>query len=128
MAGSYYVQGTTKLLLDIASADTADDTLLDALGALADQHIDNILKIHDEKIPNISTNVLNDIIMAANYYTAHLYKKRIHDNDSAQVHLDEFQIIIDGIIADRDVTGNTYTVDRHNSRFSDRHTFALWVD
>jgi len=128
MAGSYYVQATTKLLLDIASADTADDTLLDALGALADQHIDNILKIHDEKIPNISTNVLNDIIMAANFYTASLYKGRREQPTEAQYWQDQFQKVIDGIIEERAVDGNTYTVDRHNSRFSNRHTFALWAD
>ena len=128
MAGSYYVQATTKTLLDIASGDTADYTLLDTLGALADQHIDNIMKKHDEKIPNVSTNVLNDIIMAANYYTAYLYKMRREQPESAQLHLDAFQIIIDGMIEERSIEGQSYTVDRHNSRYGQAHEFILTGD
>jgi len=126
MAGSYYVQATVKILVDIASADTADDTLLDTLGALADQHIDNILKKHDEKIPNISTNVLNDIIMAANFYTASLYKGKREQIEEAKYWMDQFNTTIDGIVEERSITGNNYTVERFNSRHGHDHEFALW--
>jgi len=122
------VQTTVKTLLDIASADTADDSLLDTLGALADQHIDNIMLKHDEKIPNTSTNVLNDIIMAANYYTVYLYKTRRDQLDEAKFYLNSFQIIIDGMIEQRSIEGESYTVERHNSRFGHGHEFALWAD
>jgi len=122
------VQATVKTLLDIASADTADDSLLDTLGALADQHIDNIMLKHDEKIPNTSTNVLNDIIMAANYYTVYLYKTRRDQLDEAKFYLNSFQIIIDGMIEQRSIEGESYTVERHNSRFGHGHEFALWAD
>ena len=122
------MQTTVKTLLDIASADTADDSLLDTLGALADQHIDNIMLKHDEKIPNTSTNVLNDIIMAANYYTVYLYKTRRDQLDEAKFYLNSFQIIIDGMIEQRSIEGESYTVERHNSRFGHGHEFALWAD
>ena len=126
MAGSYYVQATTKLLLDIAAADTADDTLLDALGALADQHIDNIMKQHDEKIPWQSTNVLNDAKMAANFYTASLYNKRINNTESAKAWMDSYTETINGIIEDRSIEGNNYVVERFNSRFGRGDIYALW--
>lgn len=126
MAGSYYVQATTKLLLDIAATDTADDTLLNALGALADQHIDNILKKHDEKIPLQSTNVLNDIKMAANFYTASLYKGRREQPEEAKFWKDEFTDTINGIVEERSIEGNNYVVERFNSRFGRGDVFALW--
>ena len=126
MAGSYYTQATVKTLLDIASGDTADDTLLDSLGTLADQHIDNILKKHDEKIPLQSTNVLNDIKMAANFYTASLYKGRREQLEEAKFWKDQYNETIDGIIEERSIEGNNYVVERFNSRFGRGDVFALW--
>ena len=126
MAGSYYVQATTKLLLDIASTDTADDTLLDALGALADQHIDNILRQHDEKIPLQTTNILNDVKMAANFYTAALYKGKREQPEEAKFWKDQYQEAIDGIVEDRSIAANTYIVERFSSRFGRGDVFALW--
>jgi hypothetical protein len=125
VAGSYYTQANAKLLLDIASGDTADDSLLDLLGGVANQHIDNILKKHDEKIPNISTNVLEDIKLAADYYTASLYKGRREQPESAKYWLDQYQIIIDGIIEERSIDGETYIVERHATRHGGHfHQFA----
>ena len=126
MAGSYYVQATVKTLLDIASTDTADDTLLDSLGLLADQHIDNILKKHDEKIPLQSTNVLNDIKMAANFYTVSLYKGRREQLEEAKFWKEQFTETINGIIEERSIEGNNYVVERFNSRFGRGDVFALW--
>jgi hypothetical protein len=126
MAGDYYVQATTKLLLDIAAADTSDDTLLDALGALAGQHIDNILKKHDEKIPLQSTNILDDIKMAANFYTASLYKGRREQPEDAKFWKEQFTETINGIIEKLSIDGNNYVVERFNSRFGRGDVFALW--
>lgn len=111
MAGSYYVQSTVKLLLNINN--TADDTFLDLLGALADQHIDNILKIHDEKIPLQGANVLNDIKMAANFYTASLYKARREDPEMAKHWMGAFDKTIEGIKAERVVENSVYIGERH---------------
>jgi hypothetical protein len=113
LAGSYYVKTTVKLLLNIPTAQTSEDTLLDLLGALADQHIDNILKIHDEKIPLQGANVLNDIIMAANFYTASLYKARREDPEMAKHWMNEFNSTIEGIKAERKVENLAYLVNRH---------------
>lgn len=129
MAGSYYVQSTVKLLLDIASADTSEDSLLDLLGAVADQHIDNILKTHDEKIPLQGANVLNDIKMAANFYTASLYKARREQHESATLWSDKFDSIIQGIIMERKTENSTYMVNRHmtgNITGTHDHYYAEW--
>lgn len=126
MAGSYYVQATAKALLDIEVADTTDDALLDTLGGLADQHIDNILRQHDEKIPLQSTNILNDVKMAANFYVASLYKGRREQKDSAEFWLAMFEKTISGIVEDRSITANNYIVERFSSRFGRGDVFALW--
>lgn len=127
MAGSYYTQANVKLLLGIAAADTADDSLLDLLGGVANQHIDNILRKHDEKIPLQSTNVLEDIKLAADYYTASLYKGQREHPEAAKFWLDQFQIIIDGIVEDREITSETYIVERHGTRSGTHdHYFAEW--
>ena len=128
MAGSYFELANTKLILEIASADTSDDALINALGLLANQHIDNILKIHDEKIPLQGTNVLDDIQMAANWYTASLYKSKRGDMDSAKFFMDHYKDIILGITAERGVEGIPYVVERFNSRFitGQEDIFALW--
>ena len=128
MTGVYYVKTTVKALLDIATADTSDDTLLDLLGGLADKNIDNILKLHDEKIPRQGTNVDNDMKMAANFYTAALYKGRREQPDSAKFWMDQFDKIIDGIKAELKVDNQTYSVERFMGRgtHSHDHYFAEW--
>jgi len=129
MAGSYYVKTTVKSLLDIASADTAEDTLLDLLGGLADKHIDNILKIHDEKIPRQGTNVDNDMKMAANFYATALYKGRREQPDSAKFWMDQFEKVIEGIKAELKVENQTYSVERFMGRGTHPHDhqFAEWA-
>jgi hypothetical protein len=127
MAGSYYVQSTVKLLLNIGN--TADDAFLDLLGGLADQHIDNILKLYDEKIPLQGANVLNDIIMAANFYTASLYKARREDPEMADHWMKEFNGIIDGIKQERQHDNPSYIVERNMGRGHGNthdHYFAEW--
>jgi len=128
MAGSYYVQADTKLLLNIT--DTGDDTLLDNFGLVADQHIDNILEIYDEKIPLQGANVLNDIKMAANFYTAHLYRTHNHDIETAEQYLTQFNNLIHGIQQQRMVDNPVYIAERHmgRGRSGDHdHFFAEWV-
>ena len=129
MAGSYYSQSETKLILNIT--DTGDDTLLDQFGAVANQHIDNILEIYDEKIPLEGTNVLNDIKHAANFYTAHLYRSHNHDIDHANQFLTMFNNIINGIKQQRVVDNPVYTVERHMGRRGGggdhNHYFAEWT-
>ncbi len=128
MAGVYYDQARTKRLLEIASADTSDDTLLDELGLVADQHIDNILKIHDEKIPLQTTNILNDIKQMAALYTAALYKGKRGDDATAKFFMDQFNVLKEGLTLERAVEGQPYIVERFNSRFitGQEDIFALW--
>ena len=128
MAGVYYDQARTKRLLEIASADTSDDTLLDELGLVANQHIDNILLIHDEKIPLQGVNILNDVKQMAVLYTASIYKGKRGDDASAKFFMDQFKVLLDGLALGRAVEGTPYIVERFNSRFitGQEDIFALW--
>ena len=95
---------------------------------MANQHIDNVFKIHDEKIPLQGTNVLNDIKMAANYYTASLYKSKRGDLESATFFRGVFDSIIKGLTDQRAVGGVPYIVERFNSRYISgvEDVYALW--
>jgi len=128
MAGSYYDQDRTKRLLEIATGDTADDTFLDELGAVADQHIDNILLIHDEKIPLQGSNIFNDVKQMAALYTAALYKARRGDDATYKFFLDQFAVLKEGFGLGRAVEAKPYIVERFNSRYHSgaEHEFALW--
>ena len=127
MATSFYTQAKVKRILEIATGDTSDDTFLDELGSAADQHMDNILKIHDEKIPLAGT-LLNDGVTAANFYVAYLYKAKRGDDESAKFFRGIFEEIIEGMTDKLAVDGQPYIVERFNSRFitGQEDIFALW--
>lgn len=129
MASSYYSQAKTKRILEIASADTSDDTFLDELGSAADQHLDNVLKIHDERIQLVSGTILNDTITAANFYTAYLYKLKRGDHETAKAFKEVFKDLLEGLKEQLAVDGMPYTVERFNSRYQTGadEEFALWV-
>ena len=125
---AYYSQAKVKRILEIASGDSSDDTFLDELGSTADQHIDNILAIHDERIILTSGNILNDTIAAANFYVAYIYKLKRGDQETAKA----FKVIFDDLLTSvKDklaVDGQPYLVERFNSRFvtGADDVFALW--
>lgn len=126
MAGSYYELTNTKLLLDIASGDTADDSLLDALGAVANQHIDNLLNKQDERIPLSGSAVLEDIKMAANYYTASLYHARLSNRKLSEYWMNLYNQIIDGVVKDLSFGSVPFIANRFNGRSRTQDAFALW--
>lgn len=127
-ASAYYSQAKTKRILEIASGDTSDDTFLDELGTAADQHIDNVLKIHDERIPLVSGTILNDSITAANYYVAYLYKTKRGDHETAKLFKEISDELLKGLMDRLAVDGQPYIVERFNSRFvtGADDVFALW--
>ncbi len=128
MASSYYSQAKVKRILEIDAADTSDDTFLDELGSAADQHIDNILEIHDERIPLVTGTILNDTITAANFYVAYIYKLKRGDQDTAKAFLSIFNEILASVKDQLAVDGQPYIVERFNSRFvtGADDIFALW--
>lgn len=128
MAGTYYDQDRTKRLLEIATGDSADDTLLDELGLVADQYIDNILIAHDEKIPLTTTNILNDVKEMAALFTASIYKGKRGDQDTSKYFKGLFDILLDGLAFERGITGVPFVVERFNSRYitGQEDIFALW--
>jgi len=128
MASSYYSQAKVKRILEIDATDTSDDTFLDELGTAADQHIDNILAIHDERIPLVAGTILNDTITAANFYVAYLYKLKRGDHDTAKAFLEIFNELLTSVKDKLAVDGQPYIVERFNSRFvtGADDIFALW--
>ena len=128
MAGSYYDQDRTKRLLEILTTDAGDDTFLDELGAVADQHLDNILIAHDEKIPLTGANILNDVKEMAALYTAGLYKGHRGDLETSEFFMKQFGILKNGLAEQRAIEGKPYLVERFNSRYitGQEDIFALW--
>jgi len=80
MAGNYYGINAVKDLLNIEITDTVDDELINRFGAVANQHLDNILKQHDERIPLKVPSILADVKMSANYYVCSLFRGKRGDN------------------------------------------------
>jgi len=125
-ASSLYSQARTKEILNIASGDAADNTELDALGAVSNIHIDNILEQHDEKIPLSGALLTVELIQAACYYTAHLFQGK-RDADTSKLFKDMFTDIINGVIEQRSIEGLSYDVQRFHNRYrSEEDVFRLW--
>jgi hypothetical protein len=101
MAGNYYEINACKDLLNIDVTDTVDDELLNRLGLVANTHIDNILRQHDERIPLKVPNVLADVKMAANYYVCSLFRGKRGDTDSAKFWKEQHLETINGIIMEK---------------------------
>ena len=128
MAGSYYDQDRTKRLLEIATGDAADDTFLDELGAVADQHLDNLLIAHDEKIPLTGSNILNDVKEMAALFTASIFAGKKKDPETAKFFQDLYKDLLDGFAFGKGINDQPYVVERFNSRFitGQEDIFALW--
>ena len=68
--------------------------------------------------------------MAANFYTAHLYRTHNHDIETANQYLTQFNNLIHGIQQQRMVDNPVYLAERHmgRGRGGDHdHFFAEWV-
>ena len=128
MAGSYYDQDRTKRLLEIGTGDAADDTLLDELRAVADQHLDNLLRAHDEKIPLTGSNILNDVKEMAALFTASIFAGKKKDPETAKFFQDLYKDLLDGFAFGKGINDQPYVVERFNSRFitGQEDIFALW--
>ncbi len=129
MAGNYYEINACKDLLNIEITDTADDELLNRLGLMANTHIDNILRQHDERIPLKVPNVMADVKMAANYYVCSLFRGKRGDVDSAKFWKEQHLETINGIIQEKvQDDGHPQVVERFTGRrFSgDSHYLAEW--
>jgi len=128
MAGNYYEINACKDLLNIDNSDTADDELLNRFGLVANQHIDNILKAHDERIPLKVPRVLADVKMAANYYVCSLFRGKRGDADTAKFWLEQHENTINGIVSNLEIEGSPHVVERFTGRrFSgDSHYLADW--
>lgn len=128
MAGNYYELNRTKQLLNIDITDTAEDELLNSFGEVANQHIDNIQRQHDERIPLKIPRVLSDIRMAANFYVCSLYKGKRGDKDVAEFWMNQHKETINGIVSKLGIDGEPQVVERFTGRrFSgDNHYLAEW--
>ncbi len=84
MASNFYQINACKDLLNIEITDTVDDELLNRLGTVANQHMDNILKQHDERIPLKTPSIMADVRMAANYYVCSFFRGKRGDTETAK--------------------------------------------
>lgn len=126
MAGNYYEINACKDLLNIEITDTVDDELLNRLGEASNQHLDNILRQHDERIPLKIPSIMADVKMAANYYTCSVFRGKRSDSDSAKFWLEMFTSTINGVIEDRSIEGLSYDVQRFNDRYRQEDVYRLW--
>ena len=126
MVSSFYSQAKTKEMLNIASGDSAENTELDSLGAVADKHIDNILKQQDERIPLTSGNVTNELVQAAVYYVCAIFRGKRGDMDASKFWQAAFDTIIAGVIEELSIDGLNYDVQRFNDRYRQEDIFQLW--
>ena len=116
MAGNYYEINACKDLLNIDIDDTVEDELLNRFGRVANTHIDNILKAHDERIPLKVPNVLADIKMTANYYVCSLFRGKRGDTDSAKFCMEQSVATINGLIMNLEIDGAPQHVERFSGR------------
>ena len=126
MASNFYGLNKCKQLLNIDVDDTVDDELLNSFGEVANQHIDNILKQHDERIPLKVPNILADVKMSANYYVCSLFRGKRGDTESAKFWKEMFTDVINGVIEERSIEGLPYDVQRFNDRYRQEDVFKLW--
>ena len=126
MASNFFALNGCKQLLNIEIADTVDDEFLTSLGEVSNQHMDNILKQHDERIPLKVPSVLSDVKMAANYYVCSLFRGKRGDSETAKFWKDMFLDTINGVIDERSIDGLSYDVQRFHDRFGQEDIFKLW--
>ncbi len=126
MASNFFAINACKQLLNIEITDTVDDELLTRFGETSNQHLDNILKQHDERIPLKVPSVLADVKMAANYYVCSLFRGKRGDVETAKFWKDMFTDTINGVIEERSIDGLSYDVQRFHDRFGQEDIFKLW--
>jgi len=84
-----------KKELDIDSADTVDDDLLNDYGDKANRKIDNLIFPFKDDIPE-SSNVTEDLKGAAVCYVAYRYKLKTKEFEAAKMYKEEFENILFG--------------------------------
>jgi hypothetical protein len=126
MASDFFGLNKCKQLLNIEVTDTADDELLTSLGEVANKHVDNILKQHDERIPLKVPAIMADVKMSANYYVCSLFRGKRGDVEVAKFWKDFFTDTINGVIENESIEGLSYDVQRFHDRFGQEDVFKLW--
>src|SRR5574338_1260506 len=107
MAGSYYDQDRVKLLLKILSGDTGDDTILDNMGQVADQKLDNFLTTVIPEVP--PETITNDLVEAASYYVCAVYSARNHNKDDEEMWMKLYTDLLNSFSHSGDQKGGTYS-------------------
>ena len=94
---SWYVKTAVKEELEIASGDTADDTLLDNYGARVNRFIDNEISPHITTLP-VTTNLSEALKDAAISGVCAKYRRKNKEFDTANTYKEEFDRIIESVI------------------------------
>ena len=91
----WYSQSDAKSELDIDSADTVDDDLLDDYGDKANRKIDNLIFPFKDDIPE-SADITEDLKGAAVCYVAYRYKLKTKEFEASKMYKEEFENILFG--------------------------------
>ena len=93
----YYSKTDTKAELEIASGDTADDTILDSYGARVNRLIDNEISPYITTLP-IPSNISEALKDAAIAGVCAKYRRKNKEFDTANTYTEEFKMIITSVI------------------------------
>jgi len=94
---SWFVLADVKAELEIATADTADDSLLNDYGSRVNRIIDNKIFPFKDIIPEVAT-LEEDLKDCAIAWCSYKYKRKNEEFDSAREYKVEFDDIIDSVI------------------------------
>ena len=93
----YYSLTDTKEELEIASGDTADDSILNSYGTRVNRFIDNEISPHITTLP-ISSNISEALKDAAIAAVSAKYRRKNKEFDTANTYQEEFDRILSSVI------------------------------
>ncbi len=97
-AGEYFVLNDSKIFLDLALTDTADDVYLNDMGLKANRQIDNDLAHIISTVPVASASITEELKGMATFYVARKFKLKNHDVDTANAYKEDYTDSITGFI------------------------------
>lgn len=97
MANEYFTTDDVKRLVGLKTTDTVDDALIGDVGLKGSRQVDNDLAGHLGDIPITATPIVEDVKGAANYYAAYLFQIVKHNNDSANMMKETYELTLEGI-------------------------------
>ena len=95
MPNTYYDKDKVRRMLGLA--DSTDDGVLDDFGISADRVVDNALYDVAAELPYASSDITDDVQLAANLYTCSLYNASVPPDNGKRFHA-AYTEVIRGIV------------------------------